>query len=70
MPPFMAGRLDGTMVRGDLVHAEPPGFTSELPAGGQPQAFALFFGCIFGSGRSHGLVFCMANRLGRAVSPG
>ena len=49
-------RLLADEVRDDLEHVEPYGFTSEpLP---EAEAFALFFG----GDRSHGVVFCVADR--------
>ena len=45
-------RLLADEVRDDLEHVEPYGFPSE------PEAFALFFG----GDRSHGIVFCVADR--------
>ncbi len=45
-------------VRDELEHAEPYGFTSEPHADGREDAFALFFD----GDRSHGIVFCVADR--------
>lgn len=51
-------RLLADEVRDDLEHVEPYGFTSEPLGDEQPEAFALFFG----GDRSHGVVFCVADR--------
>ncbi|WP_410098385.1 phage baseplate assembly protein V [Sutterella wadsworthensis] len=51
-------RLLADEVRDDLEHVEPYGFTSEPKDDEQPEAFALFFG----GDRSHGIVFCVADR--------
>lgn len=49
-------RLLADEVRDDLEHAEPYGFTSEPHP--EAEAFSLFFG----GDRSHGIVFCVADR--------
>lgn len=49
-------RLLADEVRDDLEHVEPYGFTSEPLQ--EAEAFALFFG----GDRSHGIVFCVADR--------
>lgn len=51
-------RLLADEVRDDLEHVEPYGFTSEPLDDEQPEAFAAFFG----GDRSHGIVFCIADR--------
>ena len=51
-------RLLADEVRDDLEHVEPYGFTSEPKDDELPEAFALFFG----GDRSHGIVFCVADR--------
>ena len=51
-------RLLADEIRDDLEHVEPYGFTSEPKDDGAPEAFALFFG----GDRSHGVVFCVADR--------
>lgn len=51
-------RLLADEVRDDLEHVEPYGFTSEPLDDAQPEAFAAFFG----GDRSHGIVFCVADR--------
>lgn len=51
-------RLLADEVRDDLEHVEPYGFTSEPLDDEQPEAFAAFFG----GDRSHGIVFCVADR--------
>ena len=55
-------------VRDEVEHAEPYGFTSEPLTDGLPEAFALFFD----GDRSHGVVFCIADRRYRLkpLSPG
>ena len=45
-------------VRDEVEHVEPYGFTSEPLSDGLPEAFALFFD----GDRSHGIVFCVADR--------
>lgn len=45
-------------VRDELEHVEPYGFSSEPLTDGLPEAFALFFD----GDRSHGIVFCVADR--------
>jgi phage baseplate assembly protein V len=50
---FLAGE-----VRDNLEHIEPYGFSSEPIIAGNPEAFALFFD----GDRSHGVVFCVADR--------
>lgn len=51
-------RLLADEVRDDLEHIEPYGFTSEPKDDEQPESFTLFFG----GDRSHGIVFCVADR--------
>lgn len=51
-------RLLADEVRDDLEHVEPYGFTSEPLDDEQPEAFAAFFS----GDRSHGIVFCIADR--------
>lgn len=51
-------RLLADEVRDDLEHVEPYGLTSEPLDDEQPEAFAAFFG----GDRSHGIVFCVADR--------
>lgn len=59
--------LAGEM-RDEVEHAEPYGFTSEPLTDGLPEAFALFFD----GDRSHGIVFCVADRRYRlkSLNPG
>lgn len=51
-------RLLADEVRDELEHVEPYGFTAEPHADGKEDAFALFFD----GDRSHGIVFCVADR--------
>ena len=55
--------LAGEM-RDEVEHTEPYGFTSEPLTDGLPEAFALFFD----GDRSHGIVFCVADRRYRLKS--
>lgn len=51
-------RLLADEIRDDMEHVEPYGFTSEPLKDGLPEAFSLFFD----GDRSHGIVFCVADR--------
>ncbi len=57
-------RLLADEIRDDVEHVEPYGFTSEPLKDGLPEAFALFFD----GDRSHGIVFCVADRRYRLKS--